>query len=217
MNDQHERLMIWDGAYVLGALSPADRAEFEAHLADCPACREAVAELSPAVSLLSRLHGDEVASLNEEPDPAAAKMLDISRGRRRSRRRRVWTAVGIAAAIAIAVPVGVVALAPRPAVSVALEQVVAVPVDATVDLTPVAWGTRLDMECEYGADAPDEGWTYVLAVIGADGTEADLSTWRVEPGRTARLSAGTALALDDIRAVEIRTEGGDVLLRTELG
>jgi anti-sigma factor RsiW len=217
MNDEHERLMTWDGAYVLGALSPADRAEFEAHLADCAACREAVAELSPAVSLLSRLHGDDVAGMTAEPDPAAAKLLDIARARRRTRRRRVWTAVGIAAALAIAVPVGAVALAPRPAVSVALDQVLDVPVDATVDLTPVAWGTRVDMECEYGADAPDEGWTYVLAVIGADGTEADLSTWRVEPGRTARLSAGTALALDDIRAVEIRTESGDVLLRTELG
>ncbi|MDQ0613486.1 hypothetical protein QF046_001127 [Microbacterium sp. W4I4] len=216
MNDEHERLMTWDGAYVLGALSPAERAEFEAHLADCAACREAVAELSPAVSLLSRLHGDDAAAITAEPDPAAAKLLDIARARRRSRRRRVWTAVGIAAALAIAVPVGVVALTPRPAVSVALDQVVAVPVDATVDLTSVAWGTRLDMTCAYGADAPDEGWTYVLAVIGADGTEADLSTWRVEPGRTARLSAGTALALHDIRAVEIRTAGGDVLLRTEL-
>ena len=176
-----------------------------------------MAELSPAVSLLSRLHGDDVAGMTAEPDPAAATLLDIARARRRTRRRRAWTAVGIAAALAIAVPVGVVAFAPRPEVSVALDQVVAVPVDATVDLTPVAWGTRVDMTCEYGADAPDEGWTYVLAVIGADGSEADLSTWRVEPGRTARLSAGTALALDDIRAVEIRTASGSVLLRTEFG
>ncbi|UNK69862.1 zf-HC2 domain-containing protein [Microbacterium sp. H1-D42] len=222
VNDQHERFATWDAAYALGALSASDRAQYEAHLAGCARCRAAVAELTPAVGLLSRLNADAVASGAgdiDADDTAAAgvKLLDIARARRRTRRRRTWAAVGIAAAIAIAVPVGVVALSPRPAVSVALEQVVPVQVDAEVELTSLAWGTRIDMACDYGADAPDEGWTYVLAVVGADGAESDLSTWRVEPGRTARLSAGTALAIDDIRAVEIRTAAGEVLLRTELG
>ena len=34
----------WDGAYVLGALSPEERLEFEDHLPDCPDCTAAVAE-----------------------------------------------------------------------------------------------------------------------------------------------------------------------------
>ncbi len=210
---------MWDAAYALGALSASDRAQYEAHLAECAQCRAAVAELAPTVGLLSRLNAEDVASDRDDAGiaPAGAKLIDIARARRRTRRRRTWTAIGVAAAIAIAVPVGVVTFAPRPAVSAAMEQVVPVPVDAEVDLTTVAWGTRIDMACDYGADAPDEGWTYVLAVVGIDGAENDLSTWRVEPGRTARLSAGTALAISDIRAVEIRTESGEVLLRTELG
>lgn len=36
--DDHHYAM-WDAAYVLGALSAADRREFEAHLAGCPECR----------------------------------------------------------------------------------------------------------------------------------------------------------------------------------
>ncbi|MFD0784741.1 zf-HC2 domain-containing protein, partial [Micromonospora azadirachtae] len=35
-----------DGAYVLGALAPAERAAYERHLAGCADCREAVAELA---------------------------------------------------------------------------------------------------------------------------------------------------------------------------
>ena len=47
MNDDHERLSVSDGAYVLGALCASDRAEFEAHLETCAACRASVAELAP--------------------------------------------------------------------------------------------------------------------------------------------------------------------------
>ena len=219
MSDEHENLAAWDAAYALGALSAADRERFESHMSECARCRTAVAELTPAVGLLSRLNGEAPASDTDATasDAVGAKLLDIARARRRTRRRRIWATVGIAAVLAIAVPVGVIGFAQRPAVSVTLQHIMPVPVDATIELTPVAWGTRIDMACDYGAEAPDEGWTYVLAVIGTDGAETDLSTWRVEPGRIARLSAGTALAIADIRAVEIRTDGGKVLLRHELG
>lgn len=207
----------WDAAYAIGALSAADRARYEAHLSQCPECRAAVAELVPAVSLLSRVRAEDAARIDAgEPDPAAPKLLSIARARRR-RRRALWVGVGIAAALAIAVPVTVVALAPRPAVSVALEGSGPAPVSATVSLTPVAWGTKIDMACLYGADAPDAGWTYVLTVVGRDGTTTDLSTWKAEPGRTATLSAGTAAALPDIRTVEIRTASGQVVLSHDIG
>jgi anti-sigma-K factor RskA len=39
--DNH-RYAMWDAAYVLGSLSAADRREFEAHMANCPACWDAV-------------------------------------------------------------------------------------------------------------------------------------------------------------------------------
>ncbi|MFD6701130.1 MULTISPECIES: zf-HC2 domain-containing protein [unclassified Microbacterium] len=209
---------MWDAAYVMGALSAADRARYEAHLAGCAECREAVADLVPAVGLLSRVHADDAARIGvEHADAAGPKLLSIARARRRSRRRALWTGVGIAAALAVAVPVTIAALAPRPAVEVALEGATTVPVSATVSLTPVAWGTKIDMACLYAADAPDAGWTYVLTVVGRDGTTTDLSTWKAEPGRTATLSAGTAAALKDIRSVEIRTAAGAVILRHDIG
>jgi carotenoid cleavage dioxygenase-like enzyme len=53
-DDEYE---MWDAAYVLGALSDADRGEYEAHLTGCVSCRDAVAELSGVAPLLS-LAGD---------------------------------------------------------------------------------------------------------------------------------------------------------------
>ena len=51
---------MWDAAYVLGSLSEADRSEFEAHLAGCVPCQDAVAELAVLTPLLW-LAGDEEA------------------------------------------------------------------------------------------------------------------------------------------------------------
>jgi hypothetical protein len=49
----HDRLAEDAAAYVLGALEPAERAEFEAHLADCADCRAEVARLSPTVAAMA--------------------------------------------------------------------------------------------------------------------------------------------------------------------
>jgi anti-sigma factor RsiW len=42
------------GAYLLGALEPAEQAAFEGHLATCPACRDEVEQLRLAVDALPR-------------------------------------------------------------------------------------------------------------------------------------------------------------------
>jgi len=48
----HDRWADAAGAYVLGAMAPRERDEFEQHLATCPACREDVEELRPAAEAL---------------------------------------------------------------------------------------------------------------------------------------------------------------------
>src|ERR1700740_1910378 len=60
-----DRYAMWDAAYVLGSLSASDRREFEAHMATCPACREAVADLSGVPALLSQLDPGEVAAIRQ--------------------------------------------------------------------------------------------------------------------------------------------------------
>jgi len=62
--DGNHRYAMWDAAYVLESLSPGDRREFEAHMANCPACRQAVAKLSGMPAILSQLDGNSVAAMN---------------------------------------------------------------------------------------------------------------------------------------------------------
>lgn len=221
MNDDHRRMAEWDAAYVLGALNAADRHEFERHLEACPECRRAVSELTPAVGLLSRLSADDVAAI--DGGPAASGRVDVVRSARlRARRTRMMWAAALAAAVlviaAVAIPVTLSAVS-HPTVTVALHDVGAVPLDASARLTDAAWGTSIDLDCRYPyseVEAPAGGWTYSLAVVGADGAEQTVSTWRAWPGASARLSAATSLPVADIRALEIRNAAGVVLMRSDL-
>jgi hypothetical protein len=95
----------WDAAYVLGALSPADRRAFEAHLAGCAACREAVSELAGIPGLLSTLPPAEATGLLDDavPDAAGADVVPVAAlaaAARRSRaRRRALAAVAASALV----------------------------------------------------------------------------------------------------------------------
>jgi anti-sigma-K factor RskA len=232
----HTRYADWDGAYVLGVLSPAERREYEKHLEQCELCRAAVAELASMPGLLARLDAQRAQGLLDDPlldgypnsalegTPQAGpsrQLLDLVRldDRRRSHRRvRVTVAVAAAAAViaaAIAVPLVVAGLATPAPQTFALEEVADVPLSASVKLIPVEWGTRLELDCSY-ADATDGGagsaWSYGLYVTGDDGTTNELSTWKITPGSEARISAGTELDLADIHTVEIRPIGSDTVL-----
>src|SRR5215212_9327779 len=98
-----------DAAYVLGALSPAERLEFERHLPTCASCRRSVAQLAGMPGLLARVPVESV----EEPvvtDPVPPTVLPalVARVRREQRRKTVLLSLGAAAAVA-AVAVGAAA------------------------------------------------------------------------------------------------------------
>lgn len=219
----HARLADADAAYVLGALTASDRREFEAHLADCADCRAAVAELAPTAALLSRLTPADAERIDEGPDAAArAGLVSLAHERARRRRRVAWLTAAAAVVLvlaAVAVPVSLAAMT-APTASFALEDVAGVPLEASVRLTDVAWGTRIELDCRYpdvsAPGAPEGGWTYALAIVARDGTESTVSTWRSGPGTSARLGAGSALDVADIGAIEIRSATGVVLMRYDV-
>lgn len=229
MNPDHARFADWDSAYVLGALSPVERGEYEHHLESCELCRRSVAELTPMPGLLARLSPERAEALLGEPDDGSAPaprsdLLDVVRLEdRRRRRARTWWVVSAAAAAIVIAAIAVPLALTRPSViseSVAFEAVAEVPLSATATLTQVAWGTRIELDCRYSdaeaSDTPAGGWPYALVVVGRDGERTDVSSWRATPGAAARLSAGAALDLDEIASLEIRAIGsGDVLMRSE--
>lgn len=222
MNPDHETFADWDAGYVLGALTPADRRAYEAHLEECERCRDAVAELASMPGLLARAR-PVVDALDEQslpagPPPDMVHRVTRRRQRQRSIRTRIVlgvTGIAAAAALAIAIPL-VIGAPPAPAVSVALAPVEESTMTATIGLTDVAWGTRISMECDYpGAETwsgQDGPWSYSLVVIDETGQSSQVSTWNAVAGKTIQLDAGTALSLDEIESVEVRSGTGETIL-----
>jgi len=85
--------------YALDALSPAERAAFEAHLAVCPACAREVRALAPVVSALGA-NGDDAA-----PDPAVRRRL-LAAVRRSASRSSSTTLAWLATAAAVLAAIG---------------------------------------------------------------------------------------------------------------
>jgi len=227
----HARYSDWDGAYVLGALSPSERHEFEKHLEQCARCRAAVAELTPMPGLLARLSAERAegilddlpgslleGTLRSGPSPQLFDLVQLEDRRRARRRLRIWltaAAAAVVVAAAIAVPLLFARLAFPAPQTLDLEALADVPLTASVTLTPAEWGTRLDLDCRY-AKSPDGGagtaWSYSLYVTSDDGTTSRLSTWRIAPGAIARISAASALSLGEIQSIEIRPIDKDEVL-----
>jgi len=224
-----------DGAYVLGALSAADRAAYERHLTTCAECSRAVREIAGLPGLLARVPSDVLEGPPPSPEPVPDTLLPgLVDEVRRATRRRTWLVAGAAAASLVAVAGASVAVttalhddaaAPGPTAAVPLDAPhemapVGDPgMTASVAVTSVPWGTRLDLTCSYD-DSTGTWWEpgvpgYALVVRTRDGRRFQVATWRPLPGRTMSLTAATAAAKTNIRWVEIRSSDGAPLLRLQ--
>jgi anti-sigma factor RsiW len=231
IEDSH-RYAMWDAAYVLGSLSAVDRREFEAHMANCPACREAVGELSGVPALLSQLDRDEVAAIAESgPSSATPEMspqllpslLTTVRWRRRRTRVTTWVASSAAAVVlGIGVLVGVQGHSSTPPQQVAtsaqpMSQVGTTLLTSTVSLSSQHWGTFINMKCVCLAPPDAHHDTLAMVVVGRDGSQTRLATWVAEPGHTATPAGSISTPVDQIAAVQVvSADTGQVLLQRSL-
>lgn len=215
----------FDAAYVLGALSPQDRQDYEEHLKECAACARAVRELAGMPGLLVNVPEDlAIPVVEQEPPPSLLPAL-LARVRRERRRSR-WTAfttASLAAAACIALVVALVFAfrpaptgAPTAAPTVTVRSGDAVPVAATVKLHEVTWGTTVDMHCWYTPWSTSTAHTYVLVAVDRSGETQQLGTWRLAPGKDVRLRAGTSWSLHEISGIQIRTPSGQPVLRMKV-
>jgi hypothetical protein len=227
-----------DAAYVLGALSREDRIAYETHLQSCRRCSAAVAGLAVLPGLLSRLPGlpAPAAAPVQPPDTVLPGLLSTVR-RYRSRRRMWSAAAGVAAAAVLVTGTVVVTEQARPdpaasgaaaagttaagttaaGTAVPLSAVAGTPVAAELRLEGVAWGTRITLTCRYDGPPASGPYatatTYQLVVVSADQSARSVASWRVLPGRDARVAGSTDLRPDQITQVQLRDDDGTVLLQ----
>ena len=222
-----------DGAYVLGALSPAERAAYERHLATCSFCREAVADIAVLPGLLGRLDPvDFEKLLAPDPPPPRTRrnsMPDLvmaAQSTRREERRRVrWRVLGsalTAACLALVVGIGAVfwmgrgstpdpaTTGPTVAMTPANERV---QVTARINLTGAAGGTRINLICFYNqGDAESKPYTIRLMAYGPDDESEQLGSWTAAPGKEVQMSGLTHFTSGTLsRLALVRTDDRTLL------
>jgi anti-sigma factor RsiW len=232
----NDRYAMWDAAYVLGSLSASDRREFEAHMANCPECREAVAELSGVPALLSQLDRDDVAAINESEAAAGTglatpkmspellpSLLATVRWRRRRTRVATWVASAAAAAVlGVGVLVGVESqssIAPQQVTASAqpMAQVGTNLLASTVSVSSQHWGTFINLKCVCLAPLTAHHDALAMVVVGRDGTQTRLATWVADPGHTATPAGSISTPINQIAAVQVvSADTGQVLLERSL-
>ncbi|MEV4626616.1 zf-HC2 domain-containing protein [Micromonospora sp. NPDC049523] len=242
MSERDERcdFAFDDGAYVLGALAPADRAAYERHLASCPSCRQAVAEIAALPGLLSRLDADGLALITAPSPTVESRLPELltaaqtaRRRQRRTTRYRYAGTVLAAACLAVVIGLGTDQLlggspgtpeAAPPSASptttdvqvrmVAMEPVAgAVPVRAEIGLNGTRWGTEVIMRCEYiSSGTHPRTYTYRLMAYGPDGAAEQVGSWLAAPGEEVTFTGATRFSGLDLVRLEVLRSNGTPLL-----
>lgn len=195
------------GAYVLGALDPGERSDFEQHLPTCAACTGELADLAGLPGLLGRLSLAEAEAAGTPTPPRVLTGLLARAHRRRQRRLRL---AGAAAALIIVVGIGTgVGItanqhSPQPTrVTASLG-----PVHADATITAAAAGVRVDLQL---SGVPSR-LPCRLVVVGTHGQQVDAGTWYASYDGMAGVRETAALDRDQVAALRVETTSGRLLV-----
>lgn len=193
------------GAYLLGGLAAAERAEFESHLDGCAGCAAELGRLAGLTTLLDAVEPADALALTFPPAavPAgspAQLLAELGRRRRRSRVRAGGLAAALAAAcLALGVYLQPVLVpAPRPDESYSVADSTGLSVD--LGLVHKAWGTELTLQA---AQLPHEGALSLWVTDRAGHTER-VCSWGATPAGRAKITTATALPVPQIASVAVR-------------
>lgn len=200
------------GAYVVGALDPADRSSLEQHLPTCRACSDELAGLAGLPGLLGRLTSEEAEGSAAAPPPGLLDGLLARAGARRRRRFRLATA---AAAVVVAAGVGSGVAAATAGGGSAGRQLTASagPVSAHASLRSAPAGVAVDLRLR-GVPA---GTQCRLVVLTTDGRHIGAGTWYADYAGDAGVTETAATEVDRIAALRVETLGGTLLVDIPVG
>lgn len=205
------------GAYLLGALGPAERSAVARHVGGCPYCTAELLALAPLPGLLRHTPLEEVPGVG---GTAGARPRPRARGR-----TRVPAVAVVAAAVALSVAGLVLAVvigvaghggrapeAVRPPASITLAHTdPSTRVSASAALTPETWGTSIRLTL--GHLPP--GVVCRLVVHARGGTAETAGTWTstYAAGSTSgSVPASTSVSPQDITALDVVADTGRVLV-----
>lgn len=215
MSDEHSTLRVWAGAYVLGALEPAERSRFERHLGGCGECRDEVASMASLPALLAGASADSLGRDDAAADDLARRASGLVRDdyeRQRAGRRR-WKSGALGAVAAALLLFGVLAVdvvrGDDSPVGTALQLQPESNVSGTVHVEERAWGVQISVEVAGLDDRPE----YQLWAIDDEGVWTAAGTWAWTAGGNAVLTGSTSTPFGDLEQVVITSvDRSDVLV-----
>ncbi len=205
----HQRQAL--GAYVLGALDPTERAEVEAHLARCAACREELAELAGLPGLLGRLSAEEASATAPAPSAALLDRLLVrmrAARRRQRRRRRVLALTATAVVLVAGAGIGLATHPGTPPAAALVGRNPASGATAAIGLRSRPWGTAMTVQLR----GVPRGEHCTLLAVARDGHREIAATWTVAYAEHEPIPAATAIARRDLGALTILGTHGHPLV-----
>ena len=242
MNEFDDAFKDWDASYVLGALSPDERREYENHLARCTNCTNAIAFFAGIPGILSKVDSQSAIALvkgapqnqilNSWNESAFMQKLALRADQER-RHTRILQSIGVVAASIILITLGITAGAvihsssngnltestnsvgkPIPVTNLQPQIVT-----ASFRVTSKPWGTRFDWNCTYPnvVSSIYSSTDYNLVVTDTSGQNTVIATWSASGTRAVGLAATSALPESQIKSVEVTIAGStEPLVRGEI-
>jgi len=233
---QTPSLQLAVGAYVLGALDPADTDQVTAHLAHCPNCHEEYVDLLDMVPLLAGVSeadavhgplepgpdvlGQTLATWRRDTTETSANVAGQDRHPLlRSRRTRHALAVACLAMLAGIAGIGVHPSTGKHTGTQAVWSAAATstpdPADpdtdgatASVRVNDATWGSAIELTIEH---VPG-GYECTMIVVAADGHRETAGTWKASASGTITIPGTVSIEPDQITAIEVRLPDGTILV-----
>ncbi|XVV02273.1 anti-sigma factor family protein [Actinosynnema sp. CA-248983] len=191
------------GAYLLGALDPAERSAFEVHLRTCAICRREMVRLAPLPGLLAQVDVDDLdlSFADPAPGPDLLPLPPVAEPEPAPPpKRRNLVLAGAGLLVVVLVAVGVLLFAPRdrePIHLVAADHTTGV--TATADLVAKEWGTEMWFTIK---NAP-KGKRCKLVVHDRAGRAEIGGWWGTDHPEDARIPGSTSFPVDQIELLEV--------------
>ena len=202
------------GTYLVGALDPRERADVEAHLAHCPACRDELAGLAGLPGLMSRLTTEEVLAGPPPVDDALLERLlrSAARDRKAARQRRWLTAVAAVCVLLAGSVGGVTAYRAATAPQVHTVAASSGPVHMSVKMATISTGTSMTL---WLSGVPSDEHCRLIAVSDT-GQRETAGSWEATYSGTAVIKGTTSIGYAHISKLVIETYDGTELVSTSV-
>ncbi len=222
--NEHERLRVDLGAYVLGQLDEESTARLEQHLDGCDRCTAELGELTPVAAALADLRVRPAASPGEPPPALGDRVLGAVEQAARAERRTSWARTagiaGVAAAVALVLSFGVQSLTddPTPTIPPVPTEAVSVRdeapgVRASAALVNHTWGVEVKLRAR-GFEAGDR---YRVDVLGSGGRRYPAGEFVGTGAREMTCNLNSGVLRDRAAGFEVTDGDGRVVAASTFG